>query len=72
MRCEVCQAHPTVRPLFRVNEKGVTGRWRCEMHPPKPGECCCNYLFDRMCSYHEHVLLGENDIIDKIVRPETS
>ena len=32
MACEVCEATMWDGPLFRVNEKGVLGVWRCERH----------------------------------------
>lgn len=68
MTCEICQRNPhQAGSLYRVNEKGVTGRWRCEMHPPKPGECCCSYLLDRMCGWHENQLLGPNDPVNKVL-----
>ena len=59
IRCEICQRSPNeAKVLHRVNEKGVTGRWRCEVHPPQAGECCCNYLLGIMCGYHDYVLNG--------------
>lgn len=61
MKCEVCQRSPKQVPLFRVNEKGVLGRWRCKTHPPQAGECCCNYLLDVMCSYHQYALFTDAD-----------
>lgn len=30
--CEVCRKSPTVTALYRVNETGVDGRWRCIHH----------------------------------------
>jgi hypothetical protein len=32
MRCQICPATLADGPLYRYNEKGVPGIWRCSQH----------------------------------------
>lgn len=37
MQCEHCERGPhTGDALYRANEKGVKGRWRCKLHLNEP------------------------------------